>query len=390
MPTIYRTYQLKPQDTLASIAQEYNLDLEELKAYHNQRVPIQDEIRLRLPEYLKEIILPPEGFILKDGKETWANRNEAELEILKEEFHGKLRFTPSINDLTYGILKTINNGKKKSTITYKISLRFYPRDADGDLFVSVDKISKIFINDEEPALMADEMAIACTDVLYPILFEIDANGRLLNIHNHKEILKRWEKKRENELQYFQGEVAEKYFNLFEESLQEKEYLLHKLQSGDWFFKTYFNEIYSVYDNRTNIGKEIGFPILPNTKDVAYTIDQWAEKFSVNNRIKIFLNGKCSDLRNVIELESKIFFPSMDSEETNTVDGDFKGSYFLDPKDNSIQFAYIYCDLELSEPKSMAISISKTNVTDDEVARHPKTIMEREEKEKKSIWKSIFP
>ncbi|MGO3183391.1 MAG: LysM peptidoglycan-binding domain-containing protein [Aequorivita sp.] len=389
MPNIYRTYKVKPQDTLSSIAQAYNLDLEELKAYHNKRAPIQDEVLLRLPQYLKEIILPPEGFILKDGKEIWANKDEAEPEVLKEEFHGKLQFTAPLNDIAYGVLKTIKNGKKESTIKYKLSLRFYPKDADNDRFVSVDKISKTFINDEEPSLMADEMALACTDVLYPILFEIDSNGRLLNIHNHSEILKRWKNKRSNELQYFQGEVAENYFDLFEKSLEEKEYLFHKLQS-DWFFIGYFNDIYSVYDNQTNIEKEIGFPILPHTKGVAYVIDQRAENFSVNNRIKIFLKGKCSDLRSKTELESKIYFPSIEAEEKNTVDGDFKGSYFLDPKDNSIQFAYIFCNLELSEQKSMAITISKINVTDeDEVARHPKTIMEREETEKKTFWKSIF-
>lgn len=389
MPTIYRTYKVKPQDTLPSIAKAYNLDLEELKAYHNERAPIQDEIRLRLPQYLKEIILPPEGFILKNGKEIWANSDEAEPEALKEEFHGKLRFAPPEKDLAYGVLKTLKKGNKETTLKYKLSLRFYPKDADNDLFVSVDKISKTFINDEEPSLMADEMAIACTDALYPILFEIDANCRLLNIHNHSEILKRWKQKRENELTYFQGEVAENYFDLFEKSIEDKDYLLHKLQS-DYFFNAYFNEIYTVYDNKANLQKEIGFPLLPHTKEVAYTIDQNAERFFVNNRIKIFSRGKCTDPRSKIELESKIYFPSIEAEESDSVDGDFKSSYFLDPKDNSIQFAYLFCNLGLSESKSTAITISKINVTsNDEVARHPKTIMEREETEKKSFWKSIF-
>ncbi len=389
MPTIYRAYKVKSQDTLASIAQEYKLDLEELKAYHNKRAPIQDEIRLRLPQYLKEIILPPEGFILRNGTEIWTNSNEAEPEVLKEEFHGKLPFTPSENNLIYGVLKTITNGTKKNTIKYKLSVRFYPKDQDGDLFVSVDKISKTFINDEEPSLMADEMAIACTDALYPVLFEIDNNARLINIHNHSEILSRWNNKRKNELQYFQGEVAENYFDLFEKSLEEKEYLFHRLQS-DWFFTAYFNDIYSVYDNQTNIGKEIDFPILPNTKNVSYILDQRAEQFSVNNRIKVFLKGRCSDLRSKIELESKFYFPSIESVEVNTVGGDFKGSYFLDPKDNSIQFAYIFCNLDLNEPKSIAITISKINASaDDEVARHSKIIMEREEVAKKSFWNSIF-
>ena len=67
MLPIYRTYQVKPKDTLASIAKAHELDMEELKAYHNEG-PVQDQIQLRLPPYLKEFILPPEGFILKMEK----------------------------------------------------------------------------------------------------------------------------------------------------------------------------------------------------------------------------------------------------------------------------------------------------------------------------------
>jgi len=384
---IYRTYQVKPKDTLASIAKAHELDVEELKAYHNERAAVQDQIQLRLPPYLKEFILPPEGFILKNGKEIWANNDEVEPEILKEPVYGKLSFAPPENDLTYGVLKTLTTGKKETTIKYKVSLRFYPEDSDGEFFVSVDKISKTYINDQEPDLIADEMALACTDVLYPLVLQLDKNRSILQIHNHKDLLKRWDKKRNNELQYFQGEVADNYFDRFEQSLQSKEYLLHKLKN-DWFFVTFFNKIYTVYDNKSNIEQEINFPILPHTKEVQYTIDQLADRYLVNNRVKIKIKGECTDPRSKTELESKIYFPAVDATEEGQVEGDFKGAYFLDPRDNHIQFGYIECGLSLNEPKGMNITISETEMKQDEEHRHAKYVMEAET-EKKSFWKSIF-
>ncbi len=392
MQNIHRKYKVKPKDTIEIIAVKNELDIKELIAYHNKRADSYDQIRDKIPPFLQELILPPKGYGLVNGKEVWLNKEE-EPETLVVPYIGKLNSEPFKKDLNYGIYKTIKSGTKENTIKYEISVRYYPKNEENNRYVSVDLISKIFINNEEPSLTADELAIACTEILYPLIFRINRNGLLLEIQNHDELLKRWKKHKQTKLKYYQGETANNYIEKFEETLVEKDLLLYYLQN-DWFFNIYFNKIYTIYQgaNKPILDEVIDFPILPNTKSVAYTIRRKANRVIKNNRIKIELKGKCTDSRNRSELENGSYFPATIQKNKKPVKGNYRSIYFLKPNNHKIQHAYLECNLELNKPKKITISISELNSTiNKEDIRHPEYIVEKEEYEegKKTFWKSIF-
>jgi len=200
-------------------------------------------LQKRIPMFLREIILPPEGFIIKDGKEIWASDTTEEPSVLNEPFIGMLKPLPIEKKLSYGVLKTIKNGDKENTIKYETDLLFYPENEFGERYVSLDIVSKTFINDQEPSLIIDELAVLCNEVLYPIVLQIDKNVIPLDINNHEEILKKWKNYKETKLKNYQGETAESYIALFEQKISDKDLCLHFLKN-DWFFQLYFNKIYT--------------------------------------------------------------------------------------------------------------------------------------------------
>ncbi len=381
-----QTYKVKPTDTLASIAKSLNLDEDELKGYHNDKSHLDNRILFSIPEHVTEIVVPPKGFVLKNGKETWADDDQDQPTLFKLSYNGRFSNTNYKGDLCYGIFKTIQSGTNTNTIKYNIDIRFYPRNKAGKFYVSIDLVSKTYINNEEPDLVADELALACTKTLYPIVFQVTKEGLLLEIQNHNDILSRWEKQKVKNLKYYKGEVAEKYFQLFEQTLMDKNVLFHFLQN-DWFYQLYFNTIYTTYNGNYELERSLDFPILPNTKSVQFHIRQEVDAYLKNKHIKVELKGKCCDPRSKIDLEKGQYFPS-ENENISPVDGNYRALYFLHPKTKKIQSAFLECNLKLKKEKSISLSISEIEDTIDKNKRHPDSIIEPKEK-KNSFLKKLF-
>ncbi len=384
----HRKHRVTENDTINGVAKKYGLDTKELIDYHNKRAESYDQIRKRIPDFLREIILPPEGYIIKNGKEVWAKSNQPEPNNLKKElFTGELLSKLPQRDLYYGVLKTIKSGDKVQTIKYNTSMRFYPEDEDGEYFVSVDLVSKVFINDEEVSLVADELAVTCTEVLYPIIFRIDKNSRLLEIQNHIEIMHRWDKQKVTKLRYYEGDTAKNYINLFEETLKDKDLCFHYLKN-DWLFYLYFNKIYGYYlPVNKQLSEIVSFPIIPNTLPIDFEVKRSATLFTKNNRLRIDVKGIYSDKRSKSDIEQKLYFPS--SSKISNVKGRYRELYFLNPENHRIQSAFLECDLELNKSKYVSISISEIdNIPDSLEIRHPERIKKQYEN-KKSFWKSLF-
>lgn len=391
MNTIYRTYKVKHEDTLESIAEENGLDIEELKEYHNKKANSYDQIDTRLPDFLLEIILPPKGYGVKNGKEVWLNENEADPKLLSVSFGGRLHYEVKDEKVYYGILKTIQSGSNEATIiSYKVSIHFHPVDQENNRYVTIDRFSKTFINDQEPDLIADELALSCTAVLYPIILKVDANRLITDIYNYEEILTRWREQKTKKIEYYKGEIAEKYFQLFEASLLTKDYLLKSLKN-DWLFATYFNAIYKSYNTKSGIKNAVEFPIVPNTKPVQYEVDQKAIEFIQNKRIKIEMKGKCFDKRSKADFRNKANFPSFTKRNESTK-GQYRALYFLEPYTHSIQSAYVNCNLDLDIPKSVSISVSMLDNQPNINSNKKSDFIEEENQnddKKKSFWKSLF-
>lgn len=383
MNSKYNTYTIKKGDTLKSIAKDLNLDIEELKNYHNNKSSLNDRLPFSgIPEHLKGIIIPHEGFGLKNGQEVWLGNGEP-IRVEQIRYNGDLSCSFFIGNWSYGIVKTIKNGENTQTISYTVNLKYYV--TDDIRYVSVAMMSDIFINDTEPDLIVDEFAVKCTKVLYPLIVELDRNGTLNTIENHNDILERWKKTKKELSKYYKGEVAEQYLQNFENVIKEKALLLHYLQN-DWFFYFYFDNIYEGYNNyKKEYIKKVS--IIPFTTGVDYQVTQTLYPYLKNNHISIESNGYCADKRDIDDLENKYHFPTNYNQEI-PLEGSYRAMYFLNKQTARIKNVFIESSLKLNTEKYMSISISEIpNTISEEDLRHPKNI---QSKIKTPWWYKLIP
>ncbi|MFL0063492.1 hypothetical protein [Tenacibaculum maritimum] len=377
MSAKYRTYKIQQGDTLNSIAEKLEVAPEELKKFHNSKSSFDNVLPFSgIPAHLTEIIIPTIGFGLEDGKEVWLGKGTP-IRVNRLQYNGDLFCAPFTGNWSYGIVKTIKNGEKTTTITYTVNLNYYL--TDGIRYVSVDMVSDTFVNDKKPDLIVDELALACTKTLYPILFKINTDGTLNSIENHAAIMERWLLSKKQLSKYYKGNTVKEYLHHFEKVIKEAPLLLHHLQN-DWFFHFYFDAIYHGYRNYImEYTKKI--PLIPFTAKVAYQVTQVLHPYLENNYIRIQSKGHCTDKRNHNDLENGYYFPT-DPLQSSTVKGNYRAVYMLHRKTSRIKYLYIESTLKLSKEKHMTISISEIeNTIPKENLRHPKEIKSA----RKSPW-----
>jgi hypothetical protein len=347
----YKIYKIQKGDNLKSVALKLDCREYDLKSFHNTYCAIEDLIGIDFPKHLQELIVPFSEF---DKKEDTLNLPKP----VRLGYNEKLDFFPTTLNKNYGVLIVLENDNDSQTIKYEVNLR-YVRQEEKEKVFEINRISKLFINDEEADAIADVLAVKVSRVLYPLQIFVDENGNFSGIANYEQIQQRWEGVKENIYNEYEGEWVDKYIELNEDVLNEKESIEFSL-FGDYFIRTYFNGIYSEYPKKKSKTSDIQFPVLNDVSDINYTVKSEIEEFyDESNFIVVNQNGEINDERSKEDLESKFDFPFYaNPDSTYTLaEGKYRSKYFLNPNDRSIEAAYLEASVELAIPERVKISIA---------------------------------
>ena len=350
----FKKYKIQKGDTLSSVAKKFNCKEYDLKSHHNVYCEIKDLIGLDFPAHLTELILP--SFEFNQKEDTIALRKFVRLGS-----KSKLELYPSTLNRNYGVFIVLEKGDDSQTIKYEINLRYIRQQEEEKVF-ELNRISKIYINDEEADAIADVLAVKVAQVLYPLQILIDENGSFSGIANYEQIKQRWETIKENIYDEYEGEWVDKYIEINEEVLNEKESIELSLLS-DYFIRAYFNGIYCEYPEKKSKNDEIKFPVLNDVSDINYIVKSEIEEYyDESNYIVLNQNGTINEDRSKEDLESKFNFPfyaNPDSSYT-IADGSYRGKYFLNASDRSIEAAYVEASVALNSPERIKVSIANLN------------------------------
>ncbi|WP_136669254.1 LysM peptidoglycan-binding domain-containing protein [Flavobacterium sp. H122] len=349
-----KKYKIQKGDTLKSVAVKFNINEYDLKSFHNTYCNIEDLIGIDFPKHLTELIVPSSELIKEEDQ---LNSPKPVRLGVKE----KLDFFPASVNKNYGVLIVLENGNDSQTIKYEINLRYIRHEEKNKIF-ELNRISKVFINDEEADSIADVLAVKVAQVLYPLQILIDEYGSFSGIANYEQISERWGNVKEKIYDEYEGEWVEKYIELNEEVLNEKESIEFSLL-GDYFIRTYFNRIYCEYPENKSKTSDIQFPVLNDVSDINYTVKTEIEEFyDESNFIVLNQNGVINDERSKEDLESKFDFPFYANPDSTYVlaEGTYRGKYFLNPNDRSIEAAYAEASVELEIAERVKISIANLN------------------------------
>lgn len=155
-----------------------------------------------------------------------------------------LRFNPLNFQKSYRVEIVIEeeNARENTKITYDAAVEVPQVFQSGEYLAAVT-MTKFRVNGFEPDLMMEQLASKCRKPLEKVEFIVARNGELLRVHNHDEILEKWKPIKERlEIEY-SGDIFEKYLNLTDKALQDKEAILAALKK-DTFIHQYFYPLYN--------------------------------------------------------------------------------------------------------------------------------------------------
>jgi hypothetical protein len=369
----HRTYKIKEGDTLYSVAEELDIDPALLRKYHNRYCEIPDLIEADFKSYLKFLILAPEK-----GEENGQTGEATRQKVIFSNVPFTLPFYPVNINNNYRVIYTIQKGEEVKRIGYEISINWMNADKNGICLFEIDKITELYINGTEADTKADELAEKAASVLYPLQVVVDQDGEWIDIHNFEEIQERWKKKRPNILEHSTGKGLEKYLSAVDIVLDSEEHLLQTL-SGNWFLRAFFSGIHTDYTSKLTFDKIVDFAIIPNKDPI---------QFEVKQKIEEYL-----DHDNLIVIEQKGLLTDDDIKETYFIDpsltSNYNAIYHLNPNNYTIEKIFLECNIALSIPKKVTVTIYNLNKKKEAVLGTRKPVFVAEVKKKESFFKGFW-
>lgn len=369
----YRTYKIRKGDTLQSVARELNIDVQELRRYHNMRCNISDLIEADFKSHLELLILAPEK-----SEVTAVSEKKTPKKVTFGSQAFTIPFYPVNINNNYNVKYTFEKGEKVKHLEFDVSVKWLQADKNGICFFEIDRLTKLKINGKEAETKVDELAEDAASVLYPMKVVVDQSGKWIDIFNYKTIKDRWENKKVEIIDYFDGKKVLKYIDAIEYTLKDEESLLESL-SEDWFLKVFFNGIHTCYGSDLMIEKDTSFPLIPRIAKVNAEAQQTIEEYlSEANLIVIKQKGEFTDER----LKEKFLI------EEESI-GEYCAEYFLNPNHYSIEKIVLECSLDLDTTKKATIEINNLNQKKEVVIATRKSIFVAEEKKKDNFFKGLF-
>lgn len=323
-------YDVKPGDTLDKIGQEIGINGDQLKDFHNTHCQKMERLWFNNLVGVRQIIIP------KEYKTPEQLRKEKERElppsnVTREFYSTGYTVKEFFSDLSENPLE----------IEYKVDISFKRKqetnipDEVADLRCYDFKKNGVTPDDKMSTI-----ALACMESIYPISFIIPFQGRLLDIYNFEELLKKFEIKRPELEEFFTGEVYHNYFDKFWVNLQNKNNVMKQLSSSllyqtlfprmEWFHKTnsWTEEFYLLqnsfkvkcsmsaeYDHK---GTEIVETVLRGTINDTYSLQEILRKKSFDNNSKELADGEIEiryitnkKTKQMLDAEASIIFKNDD-------------------------------------------------------------------------------
>lgn len=337
---------IRQNETLKSIASMYNLSADATKSFHNNHCDVKEMILIGLTDQ-KELFIPRTAVVDKTKLVDFTHGNT-------------IIFKPQHLFLKYGVTVTIENGDRKNELKYENSVRWIKTEQNLHFF-EIDRISELFLNEEQVNEMADLLAYKTSKVLYPLHISTDENGKLNAVENLSQYAKRWTQVKEEIYKEYEGETVDEYCWKMQKVLEEPE-MMTNLLKNDYFLRTMFFGIYESFGKECKTVRHESFPSIKNPKEPNYNIEFEVDPIKdEHNLINIEGYGKLYDERSVYDFISGAPFSFIIEDNPVMNDkGNFRIQFYLNGNTALPESLYLECDIMLREKKKISVAISRTD------------------------------
>lgn len=334
---------IQKNETLKSIAALYRLSDDALKLFHNNHCEVKDMILIGLNGQ-KELFIP---------RTAVADKNK----LVKFGHGNRLVFQPENSFCQYSVIITIESGNDKNEMKYNTLVRWLKTENKLHVF-EIDRISNLYLNEEEVNEIADLLAFKASKVLYPLQISVDENGRFYDVENLSVFKERWANVKDGIYQEFEGETVDQYCEKMEEVINEPN-VINLYLKNDYFIRTLFFGIYKKFnpDYQSEITET--FPVIDNAVEPQYKISLEADPLKDDhNLINIQGVGKLNDERSVQDfINAAPFSTTLEDHSVMNEEGDFRLMYYLNGETALAESLYLECDIQLEQRKKVSVAIS---------------------------------
>lgn len=333
-------------ETLKSIASLYNLSTDVVKGFHNNCCDVKDMILIDLTGQ-KEIFIPRTAVTDKNRLVEFGRGNS-------------LVFQPQKAFSRYGVTISIENGDRKNELKYETSVRWL--NTENKLhFFEIDRISNLYLNEEEVNEIADLLAYKTSKVLYPLQISVDETGKFNDIENLLVFKERWAGVKEEVYKEFDGETVDQYCEKIEKIILQPEGISLYLKN-DYFLRALFFGIYQSFGKDYQIELNETFPVVNNPVEPKYKIqmeiDPLKDEYGL---ITIEGEGRLNDERTVYDFINRSPFSLIiDDHQTVNHQGTFRLMCYLNAEHTLPKSLYVECSMMLEEEKKISASVSEIN------------------------------
>ena len=258
----------------------------------------------------------------------------------------------------YGFVVSFLDGTEKNRLKYEVVVTYLRTIPEEARVFKIDRLSTVYINDTEPDLLVDQLAYETGKVFYPLVAEVDFDGKFIGIGNIEEIQERWIKLREEISNYFVGEEVERYLELMDEAVADEE-LLHESMENDFFIHTYFSGIYKSYTSSLVVEENVSFPVAGKGEPVLFKVKtEAAGTLNSFDTIELNCKGVANDERSAQDIEEEQFFPihKLNYPALDSVKGSYEALYILHKDTKAIESVVAKWNLELKVAREIEVKI----------------------------------
>ncbi len=295
-----------------------------------------------------------------------------------------------LHPIDYGVMYTIEVDGKIDTI--KFETKVLCRQLPANVYCyTITRLTKTFINDTEPDLLIDVLAIKVAAILYPLRLIVSAGGDIIAIENFADIKTRWVTTQQDIQKKYKGELVEKYLQLITLSLQDENTVLRSILA-DWFLCAFFNSIYQSDDTTFNTEKWVSFPLVAKSSAVLFKATQNIQQhYTEDNLINLNIEGEIADARCKADFEDELNYPHFALQQAMPMAiGKYNAQYYLSPYNHAVETIYLQCEINLTKKKIVTVLICNLKSTAYQIPVENKFSLAMDEGHeiKKTFWEKL--
>lgn len=237
--------------------------------------------------------------------------------IEKKDF---LKWSPAPFNRWFGVAFDFITAERQSRVSFEVHVENVGMLSDGSYHFRVNRDKHIFIDDYEPDLVIDEIAVKCSEFIYPLDIQVSTEGVWTGRTIHAELIKRWPDFKQKMLDEYNGGYIVHYLNKMEENVLDHKKFSKALEK-DLFLTLFFRSTAAIFRQKEPVKTSL-FPLVPT--ETAFYYEITAEINVEEDRITAKLRGN-------LDPDTPVFVYSTIPTQT-----ELEINYVIDPELNQIR------------------------------------------------------